>query len=574
MNPSSPEGALVFASPATDGMSLAKARQIPIWAYVLVIVVGIWLVLPLADDFGSSWDVEYCESRGLAAYIFYFGGFDGAKYLSTPLWTPHYGPLVDVLIKIFQDMTSDPVRKFDIRVWIQAAISLSALIPLFLIAMRIISRPLALIAVALVAATPVFFGHSFVNPKDSIFASGYLWLLYIIIACFADGRRPSYWALVGFGILLGVVTSIRYVGAYLILLGLFAEIILPALRPLKPGEPKAGGADEANTAAKGASFRARLRLQARNWGSGLGVLFFSSLFAYVLSMPLLLAALQTQTLFGTIHKISWGWYAQIRYFGDYIWVQKLPWHYLYGYMLVQLPLYYHFFLLVYLASLIAQPRIMVASFLAVCRNNYKASSTLLILLLAIVIPIITMLVGRPVVYDGFRHVLFMVPLICILLYLAFLQAIAKMRSSFQIILCLIGILLLAEPLVSSKNLHPYEYVYFNPLVGAYLYVNPSVKEEDLFDVEYLVTSYRELAPSLNDYARERGKKIRIFIDGPIGALTPFIDSERFEVVTASDNPDLIVGYNRWGSLDRVPKPWLVSVSRGNTVFAAAGVIGH
>ena len=77
-----------------------------------------------------------------------------------------YGPVLDVLIQLVQDLTTDPIEKFKIRVVLEALVSLSCLIPIFLISARVLPRPLALIAVALVLSTPSFFGHAFINPKE------------------------------------------------------------------------------------------------------------------------------------------------------------------------------------------------------------------------------------------------------------------------------------------------------------------------------------------------------------------------------------------------------------------------
>jgi hypothetical protein len=130
------------------------------------------------------------------------------------------------------------------------------------------------------------------------------------------------------------------------------------------------------------------------------------------------------------------------------------------------------------------------------------------------------------------------------------------------LMCLLAVVFWSEAIITGKKLHPYEYVYFNPLVRG---------NENLFDLEYHNTSYRELASHLNEYARGKaGDKIRLWVDEPVEALVRFLDTERFELVP-EDAAQVIVGYNRWGSLERVPKAWVASVKRGNLVFAAAGV---
>ena len=137
----------------------------------------------------SPWDITYAELRGRAAYDFYFNGFDSDLFdAEVPAASRYYGPLADLLITIAQQSTSDAVQRFEIRTVLQAAISLSCPIPIFLIAARVVSKPLALVAVILVAATPAFFGHAFINPKDSVFASAFLWALYLILVCFEMGE--------------------------------------------------------------------------------------------------------------------------------------------------------------------------------------------------------------------------------------------------------------------------------------------------------------------------------------------------------------------------------------------------
>ena len=57
-------------------------------------------------------------------------------------------------------------RDGQFRVFLQALLTFSCLIPTFLIASRVVSNGLALVVPALLAATPVFFGHAFINAKE------------------------------------------------------------------------------------------------------------------------------------------------------------------------------------------------------------------------------------------------------------------------------------------------------------------------------------------------------------------------------------------------------------------------
>lgn len=539
-----------FRWPSASADSLARAGRaveerlaaLPLGGYLLLIVVAIGLLLLLAGDFGESWDLVFAEMRGRATYDFYFDGFNGDRFNAViPLSSRYYGPLSDLLITIAQQGTNDGVERLEIRTVLQAMISLSCLIPIFLIATRVVSKPLALVAVILVAATPAFFGHAFINPKDSVFASTFLWALYLILVCFEDGRRPGYVALVGLGTLLGVVTSIRYIGGYLLLLVPLAAIVLPTLRV------EGGGVLDA------------MRSNALRHVGAFVILCLTLAATYVAVMPSLLADLQTQTFLDIFSKFAnYPWTGKVLYFGEYYSAHELPWHYLYGYMLVQLPLYYHLFLLIVLAAFVVAPRVTVASFRGFLKRDDRAASTVVILTAALIIPILLILVMRPSLYDAFRHVLFLVPILCLLLYIAFLGVLAILPRIASVAICVIAVLCLGEAVGAAMRLHPYEYTYYNPLV----------KPQGKFELDYWGTSFREVAQRLNDYARDHeGEKLALSVCGPPRALTPYLDAERFEIVPMeSTSTRLIVALNRLGCSSFITPTPLIAIRRGGALF--------
>ena len=221
---------LLAIGPRSPVNWLKSLSAVPTIGYVLLIILAIAMLLFLSPDFGKSWDVPAREFGASKAYAFYFKG-DAAPLRAKQNADRHYyGTAIDLVIKVAQYPTADELQKLKIRTFLQALISLSCLIPAFLISARVLSKPFALISVALLAATPVFFGHAFINPKDSIFASGFVWALYLILCCFNDGQKSSYQLIIGLGALLGLVVSIRFSGVYLLLLIPIAAIVLPALR--------------------------------------------------------------------------------------------------------------------------------------------------------------------------------------------------------------------------------------------------------------------------------------------------------------------------------------------------------
>jgi hypothetical protein len=540
----------VHPKPGYAARLYAWFSALPSWIYLLLVAAVIGLSLLLARDFGEAWDILIADLRGRASFAFYFEGFDGERYRAAlPANGLFYGPVIELLINIAQRTTSNAVEKFEIRTLLQAALSLSALIPIFLISSRVVSRPLALIAVALVAATPPFYGHAFINPKDSVFASGFLWALYVILSVFGRDVKPGYGAFAALGIGLGLLASIRCMAVDLLGLVVVAVILLPALSPPQHLEPQRG------------ALISRLWDNTKLYAGRLALLLTACVVSYIASMPAFIINLQADTFLNAFGQFAhYPFEGRVLYLGRYVSAHSLPWHYLYGYMLVKLPLYYHLFLLTAIVALIIAPSAMIVSLKAFLRSDYQRASAVILLLVALVVPLLAVLITRPVLYDGLRHLLFVVPLICLLLYFAFLGTLVAMPNPARVALCLLAAVFWGEAVWSMARLHPYEYAYYNPLT------NPA----DRFELEYWGTSFRQLAGELNTYAENRnGEKIRVSVCGPIHALKTFLDLDRFELVSKED-AELSVGLNRDGCLDDAPKPWLFAVRRGDLIYAAVG----
>jgi hypothetical protein len=511
----------------------------------------------LSPDFGESWDIPAREFSASNAYTFYSKGFDAAQFRSNQDISIYYGTAVDLLIKIAQHGTTDALQRLKIRIFLQALISLSCLIPVFLISARVLPKPLALISVALLAATPIFLGHAFINPKDSIFASGLLWGVYLILHCFDGEGKPSYRQIIGLAALLALVVSIRFTGAYLLLLIPISAIVLPSLR-LHESKPFT-------------SLPARLWRQVALQNRRLALLFVTFVLAYALLMPGILSNFRMEALvaaFGKFVHIPFPRWRTVLYFGQDISPQQLPWHYIYGYMLVQLPLYYHLFVLTIILGVVSR-RTMLRPFDDFWRSD-KRAPTVILLAAALAIPLLWILLVRPALYDTLRHVLFLVPLISMLLYFGFVEALRGFGNGLRWTLILLATAGYVEAMLAMRSLHPYEYVYYNPLV------NPT----GAFELDYWGTSFREVAERLNDYARENGstgEKLRLYVCGPLHTLTPFLDADKFEIVRKDAAPQFTVALNRClqstgpnheTRMAFLDKPWVISIGRGNLIFAA------
>ena len=534
-----------MAKPATPDPGLRNAAavppdlsSVPTSVYVIGLIVLIGVLLLLSGDYGRSWDVEVHEYNGRKAYDLYFGGWDVPKF-TRDHDNISYGPAADVVIKLAQDFTDDQIQKFKIRTALQALLTLSCLIPVFLISRRVLPKPLALIAVALVLGTPAFFGHAFINPKDTMAMSGFIWSLWLVLYCF-ERARPSYGALVALGLLLGVTASIRYLTAYVLLL-------VPLVIALAQTAPGSSASDRIQGPRPEIPYL------------GLAVLLAVFGVTYLLTMPVILISLDPHAVMNVVKMFAHiGWNNDILYFGREVSSQLLPWHYLYGYLFAQLPLYYHLFLVTIAAAVLVWGRSTLQTFRAYFGEHPTARTTLIVLVVSLVVPLLAILIVRPVLYDGFRHVLFIVPLICMVLYFGFAIVLGEVGRIGRVLLIGLVAAFWVQSVAAMVRLHPYEYVYYNPLVDPHD-----------FELDYWGTSFREVGERLNDYARENaapGEKLRLWTCGPMQALSLYLDPDRFEFVKA-ESAQLKVLLNRGKCLAIGKTPPIISVGRGDLVFA-------
>jgi hypothetical protein len=104
-------------------------------------------------------------------------------------------------------------------------------------------------------------------------------------------------------------------------------------------------------------------------------------------------------------------------------------------------------------------------------------------------PFCAALILRPTMYDNFRHFLFLVPPLFIFAGIGLDWIMRRIRLAPINALLLVTVLL--PSLYWDVRLHPYQYVYYNQLVGG---VGGAFRR---YETDYWVTSYKEAAEYLN-----------------------------------------------------------------------------
>ena len=146
------------------------------------------------------------------------------------------------------------------------------------------------------------------------------------------------------------------------------------------------------------------------------------------------------------------WGGSIRFNGNDILPTKLPWDYLPRLMAIQftLPL-----VVLALAGMLFAILMLIRK-----KENWLKNS---ILLLWLLVPILLVIIIKPILYDNFRQFLFITPPLFVFSATGF-EKLAKLIKIkwMSATLCF---LLLLPGIISGIWLHPYEYVYYNALVG-------------------------------------------------------------------------------------------------------------
>jgi hypothetical protein len=119
-------------------------------------------------------------------------------------------------------------------------------------------------------------------------------------------------------------------------------------------------------------------------------------------------------------------------------------------------------------------------------RNQLVSLTLVLLWFVILVAYV--LVRRPALYDGLRHVLFILPPIFIFTGFAFEFLIDHINHSW--LHAALVIVLLLPGIIGITQLHPYEYTYYNSFVGG---TSQAFRH---YETDYWLTCYKEAVQDL------------------------------------------------------------------------------
>ncbi len=506
------------------------------WALATrVALVGLAIVAAWTfRDYGMSWDEEYQSQYGQAVLDYYVSGFQDHRYREIfNLYL--YGGMFDGLANALAAGWPQ-VDLYTFRHGLNALCGLLGLWGVWRLGRLAGGPATGFTALALLALTPMYLGHMFNNPKDIPFAAGVTWTLYYMgrnLRAFPD-IPPRL--ILKLGALLGLTLGVR-VGGVLLLVAWGAALVVRVMPLLAQSAPPLRWTRAEHL------LKAFLRLVVP-----------TTVIAYVVMLACWPWAQESPL----IHPWQALW--QFSHFPQDVEVllngvtlhsTNLPWFYAPLYLGVQLPLPQ---LVLMTLGLGAGPW-----FLARATSAAERGLATLLVVTALT-PVLVAVLAHSALYDAVRHFLFILPPLAVLGALTLTKTLARLpRAAVALVLAaVLGGLL--EPIAAMVRLHPYEYIYANPLIGG---VRGAFGR---FDLDYWGSSFREAAEELQRYvAREggvpEGHITQVAICGPWSAALIYLPPD-YEAVEATDpDADFFLSTTRWMCSSLRPGREIVRITR-------------
>lgn len=393
-------------------------------------------------DYGLGWD-DYTHSQYGALLISLLrSGFADQRALSfVNLYM--YGGGFDMIATLAGKLL--PFGLFETRRLVGAAFGLLGLVATWRVGRRI-GGPLAgLLSVVLLATCPLYYGHMFINAKDAPFAAVMMIALLGIVRAFEEypHARPPTVALCGIGI--GLSVGARVLGGFAVLNAFLPLFLIVAVRA------RAGGF-------KSALGECGTFLLAFIPAAVLAYLIMGLVWPWSVTAPA--NPFRAVEYFSKFFEKPW----RELFDGQLIPVTDMPRRYVPTLFALQLPE------LMLLLGLGGTAGALAAALHAGDRSAANAGrrAALLAAVLGVALPILIMVVTRPFIYNGVRHLLFVLPPFALLGGLAAAWIAHHLRHYGTAAVAAGGLVFTAgivAPVVDMVRLHPYEYTDYNHLAG-------------------------------------------------------------------------------------------------------------
>jgi Dolichyl-phosphate-mannose-protein mannosyltransferase len=406
-------------------------------AFALLLAVLVALVLATFKQYAVSNDEGLQNHYGELILAYYRSGFaDKSAFGYDNLYL--YGGLFDIIAVLISHVL--PFNLYDIRHVMSALAGLGGVAASFATARLILGPRAGLIAGVALAACGVWYGGMFNHTKDVPFAAAMMGATFFLLRAARDLPASRWRDTLGFGILLGVALGLRANG--LLMVGYLAVAIVLYLWP-----PRQRG----------------WRLLLTDFARSLARFAPALAIAYAIMV------------------VSWPWasldflnparaifaFAHFHYpirtviAGQVYLMSDVPRWYEPDYLAIKLPLF----------VLIGAAGALIVAAVAGMRRaalRQNALQDVGLLVFTIVFPLACQVIGHGPSFTGMRHFLFVVPPLAVLAGLGIERFISICEAAGPVpglaALALVAAAIASDTVVLAR-LHPYEYLFYNSLVG-------------------------------------------------------------------------------------------------------------
>jgi 4-amino-4-deoxy-L-arabinose transferase-like glycosyltransferase len=507
-------------------------------AVLVLAVIGIVAAFT-CRDYGLAWD-DYTHSQyGDLLLKLYGSGFVDRRVFSfVNLFM--YGGGFDMTAALAAKVL--PFDLFEVRRIIGAAIGILGLFATWRLGRRMGGPWAGFCAMLLLATCPLYYGHMFMNAKDSPFATAMIVLLLGAVRALDEYPNPSRRSMVLIGVALGAafgsrvlaVVAVPYLAAGLLLI-IVEETRMLGLRT------------------------AAIRLGGFIWALlpalPLAYLIMGLLWPWSILAPL--NPLRAAEYFDKFFEKPW----RELYEGMLISVTQMPATYLPHLLILQLPE-------IMLALGIAGG---ISALVAAASQDLPVSrrAGLLTVSLAAVLPVAIVFVTRPALYNGLRHFVFLTPPFAVLGGLAAGWLVAHARFYGKPAVRVFAALIIvgtALPVVELVRLHPYQYTSFNWASGGVQMAH------DTYMLDYWGLAFKQAASELRSRLAKaqvqppKGRPWVVAICGPQSSARIAL-GQQFETTYDQKKADFALALGTF-YCRHLQAPILGTVEREGVVYAS------
>jgi hypothetical protein len=391
-----------------------------------LMAAGLVLLLPLmvvlSGDHGATWDELPRQAYGERIVRYYKGDIGVDRF---PADGSHlYGGLFDVTAVGLQSLL--PHDTYRVRHGLNAVFGWIGIAACALVARRVAGPWAGVLAIVFAATAPRQLGHSANNPKDIPFAA--FAALTLLALTFIRCRYPYLGArlIVALGLAIGASLAVRP-GGLLLLLYAVGAVAVAMVRDWP--------------------------IRARPLAVTVAALALVAFVATTVPLPFWpwLQAHPYTGLLDAVRGVShFEWHGTMLFDGRNVSSTNAPWTYVPTWLWYTTP-----------------PVVLAGAALSLLRlrRGVAAGLPVLGLWFTVVFPIAYVIARHSTIYDGIRHLLFIMPSLFVLAAIGWWELVAAVGGWRRWVV--VGVLTagVLEPVAFIIRNHPHEVVYFNPLLG-------------------------------------------------------------------------------------------------------------